>query len=162
MDMRPLPGVDTVHDLNCVPYPFEASSFTEIRANHVLEHVPDLMPVMEELWRICAPGALLHIRVPHYTGALAWRDPTHVRSFTSESFGYFGENAYSFYARARFSVVRVSLIYRADRLRRSWLTRFAHRRIQALIDSHPTFGERNLAYMIGGIDEIAVTLKTVK
>src|SRR4051794_17075979 len=73
VDCLALPGVDVVHDLDSYPYPFAADSVDEIHAYHVLEHVPDVMATMEELWRISKPGATVHIRVPHFTGILAWK-----------------------------------------------------------------------------------------
>jgi hypothetical protein len=156
-----LPGVDVVHDLDSYPYPFAADSVDEIHAYHVLEHVPDVMATMEELWRISKPGATVHIRVPHFTGILAWKDPTHRRSFTSESFGYFGQNGYSYYTRARFDVMSVSLRYSIQPKNR-WIARVFAKIMQRLLDWHPTFGERHLAYLVGGIDEIRSTLKAIK
>ena len=91
-DVRPLPGVDVVHDLTRRPYPFATSCADEVHLNHVLEHMPDAIQMLEEVWRITKPGAKVLIRVPHYTGPYAWKDPTHVRCFTSESFDYFGSN----------------------------------------------------------------------
>jgi SAM-dependent methyltransferase len=161
VDCMALPGVDVVHDLDRYPYPFAADSVDEIHAYHVLEHVPDVMTTMEELWRISKPGATVHIRVPHFTGILAWKDPTHKRSFTSESFGYFGENGYSYYTRARFQVVSVRLGYSIQPKNR-WVARVFAKMMQFLLDWHPTFGERCLAYLIGGIDEIQATLKAIK
>ncbi|HXJ89157.1 MAG TPA: methyltransferase domain-containing protein [Candidatus Binatia bacterium] len=161
MDCVALPGVDVVHDLNTFPYPFAADSIDEIHAYHVLEHVPDVMATMEELWRITKPGATVHIRVPHFSGILAWKDPTHKRSFTSESFGYFGENGYSYYTGARFQVMSVRLRYSIQPMNR-WIARVFAKVIQWLVDRHPTFGERHLAYLVGGIDEIQATLRTVK
>lgn len=157
-----LPGVDVVHNLDLFPYPFAEDSVDEIHINHVLEHVPNVIATMEELWRISRPGAKLHIRVPHFTGILAWKDPTHRRSFTSESFGYFGENDYSFYTHARFQLMSVRLQYSTQLKTSRWIARFLAQPIQWLLDRHPTFFERNLAYLVGGIDEIQVTLKTIK
>lgn len=39
MDVRPLPGVDIVHNLEKYPYPFEDNTFTLVHASHVLEHM---------------------------------------------------------------------------------------------------------------------------
>jgi SAM-dependent methyltransferase len=161
VDCLALPGVDIVHDLDSYPYPFAADSVDEIHAYHVLEHVPDVMATMEELWRISKPGATVHIRVPHFTGILAWKDPTHKRSFTSESFGYFGQNGYSYYTKARFDVMSVSLRYSIQPKNR-WMGRVFAKIMQRLLDWHPTFGERHLAYLVGGIDEIRATLKAIK
>jgi SAM-dependent methyltransferase len=161
VDCLALPGVDVVHDLNSYPYPFAADSVDEIHAYHVLEHVPDVMATLEELWRISKPAATVHIRVPHFTGILAWKDPTHKRSFTSESFGYFGQNGYSYYTRARFDVMSVSLRY-SIQPKSGWTGRVFAKIMQRLLDWHPTFGERHLAYLVGGVDEIRATLKAIK
>jgi hypothetical protein len=162
MDCIALPGVDVIHDLSSFPYPFNADSVDEFHINHVLEHLSDVMGTMEELWRIAKAGATVHIRVPHFTGILAWRDPTHVRSFTSESFGYFGENGYSYYTSARFQVVAIRLQYRTDQKRRGGIWCWFSQAVQRLVDWHPTFYERYLAYLLGGIDEIQITLKAIK
>lgn len=152
VDQFALPGVDVVHDLNSPPYPFADNSADQIHMNHVLEHVPDMMMVMEEIWRVLKPEGLLHIRVPHCTGMLAWNDPTHRRSFTTESFDYFGENGYSYYTAAKFKIVSRRLVHRVRG--GSWL--------QGFFDRHPTFAERRLAYLFGGIDELQVTLAAQK
>lgn len=162
VDCLALPGVDVIHDLTSFPYPFATSSVDEIHMNHVLEHLPDVVATMEELWRIAKPGAKIHIRVPHFTGILAWKDPTHRRSFTSESFGYFGENEYSFYTQARFDVVSVRLCYSSIQERLGPFRKMLAKAVQCLIDWHPTFCERHLAYVLGGIDEIQAVLQAKK
>jgi SAM-dependent methyltransferase len=160
-DIRPLPGVDVVHDLTQGPYPFATSCADEVHLNHVLEHMPDAIRVMEEVWRITKPGGTVHIRVPHYTGPYAWKDPTHVRCFTTESFDYFGANIYSYYTRARFRVAAIRLRYFLHPSYRrvyNWWGAV----VQWLLDRHPTFAERFLAYLVGGIDEMEVALVTLK
>ena len=162
VDCIALPGVDVIHDLSSFPYPFPADTVDEFHINHVLEHLPDVIKTMEELWRIAKPGATVYIRVPHFTGVLAWRDPTHRRSFTSESFGYFGDNSYSYYSHARFQVVSVRLRYVAHQDSCRGFSRWFARAVQSLLDRHPALCERYLAYLLGGIDEIRVTLRTIK
>jgi hypothetical protein len=45
---------------------------------------------MEEVWRVCKPGALVHVRLPHATSVwAASRDPRHQRLYTIETFEYF-------------------------------------------------------------------------
>jgi len=39
MDVRPLPGVDVVHNLEKFPWPFEDDTFSLVHASHVLEHI---------------------------------------------------------------------------------------------------------------------------
>jgi SAM-dependent methyltransferase len=161
VDVRPLPGVDVVCDLERFPYPFATDSIAVIYMNHVLEHLDNPVRVLTELWRVCEHGAKVHIRVPHCTGPLAWRDPTHKRSFTSESFNYFGQNSFSFYTPARFNVETLRLVYFVYPPERKVIRLFGAV-VQKLLASHPTFTERFLAYLAGGIDEIQVTLVAVK
>ena len=157
-----LSGVDVVHDLRVTPYPVPDSCADEIHLNHVLEHFADPLLVMEEVWRIARPKALVCIRTPHYSGEYAWIDPTHRRAFTSRSFHYFGDNEYSYYTKSRFRVVRVRLKYFLDE--NCWPIRYRlwGRLVQRFLDAHPTFSERFLCYLVGGIDEIQVTLEAQK
>ena len=141
VDAAWLPGVDLVHDLGARPYP---------------------LPVLEEAWRIVRPGGRVLVRTPHFSGSYAWKDPTHRRAFTSESFHYFGENGYSYYTHARFAVRRVRLKYFLEEHVWPWPYRAWGRAVQWLLDRHPTFGERFACYLVGGIDEIQVTLEAVK
>lgn len=162
IDAVRLPGVDLVHDLEARPYPLPDDCADQVVLNHVLEHFADPLPVMEEVWRVARHGARVLIRTPHYSGCYAWNDPTHRRAFTSASFHYFGENGYSYYTRARFAVVRVQLKYFMEEEVWPWPHRLWGRAVQALLDRHPTFGERFLCHLVGGIDELRVTLEAVK
>ena len=161
IDMRALPGVDVVHDLSRQPYPLPADYADEVHLSHILEHMDNPIGVLEEVWRMCKPGARVFIRVPHYTGPYAWKDPTHVRCFTSESFDYFGTNDYSYYTHARFRVRSVRFKYFMAPSHR-WLLNQWARVVQWILDRHPGFSERFLAYLVGGIDEMQVTLEAAK
>jgi len=80
---------DIVHDLNCFPYPFEDSFFDFINIDNVLEHLEDVVRVMEEVHRIGRPGSVVRIVVPYFRSKWAYTDPTHRHFFTSSSFNYF-------------------------------------------------------------------------
>ena len=80
--------------------PFKDNSVDVIYAYHVLEHAPDLMKAMEELWRVCKEGSLVYVRVPHASSSyVTWVDPTHRHGLTIETFA-----AFSMYQRARFEL----------------------------------------------------------
>jgi SAM-dependent methyltransferase len=162
IDVASLPGVDLVHDLEVTPYPLPGTCADTIHLSHVLEHLADPLPVLEEVWRLARPDGQVFIRTPHYSGMFAWVDPTHRRTFSSQSFHYFGENAYSYYTSARFRVVRVQLKYFMEEKLWPWPHRLWGRAVQWFLDRHPTFGERFLAYLVGGIEELRVTLEAVK
>jgi SAM-dependent methyltransferase len=162
IDAARLPGVDLQHDLSQTPYPAPADCADEIVLHHVLEHFADPLPVLEEAWRMARPGARVQIRTPHFSGRYAWQDPTHRRAFTSESFSYFGENGYSYYTHARFRVVHVRLQYFMEEHLWPRPHRMLGRVVQRVLDRHPTAGERFLCYLVGGIEELRVTLEAVK
>lgn len=88
VDMLKLPSVDVVHDLGVFPWPFANNSFDLLFANHVMEHVDDVVKTLEEMHRILAPGGRVVIQVPYFRSVDAFTDPTHRHFFTSQSFEY--------------------------------------------------------------------------
>lgn len=91
LDCNPLVSPDVLHELDVFPYPFPANSFDIVIAEHVLEHLRDVVHVIEELHRIVVPGGLLLVEVPHFSSANFHTDPTHRHAFSSRSFDYFVE-----------------------------------------------------------------------
>ena len=89
IDILPGPAVDIVHDLNQTPWPLDASTFDRILCLDVLEHLRDLMAVMQEIHRIATPGARVDIQVPTGSSRDLYTDPTHIRGFGYHSFDYF-------------------------------------------------------------------------
>ena len=100
---------DVLCDLDRFPYPFRDSSFDELRAIHVIEHVSDVIRAMEEFHRLVVPGGRVFIETPHYTDFSSFCDPTHRWHLNSFSFRYFGENhgGFGYYSAARFREVTV-------------------------------------------------------
>lgn len=88
-------GIDT--NIACKPdvcgdiqnLPFKDESINTINAIHVLEHVKDIVKVMNECWRVLKAGGEFNISVPLFPTVGSIADPTHVRYFVPESFGYF-------------------------------------------------------------------------
>jgi hypothetical protein len=83
--------VDVEHDLNDVPYPFEADRFRLVLANHVLEHLDKdrWMSIISELYRISAPNAMWEFRSPYGLSDNFVTDPTHRMALSPRSFDYF-------------------------------------------------------------------------
>jgi len=99
LDIMPGPGVDLVFDLETcsskkLPYP--DNSFGEFRAFHILEHIQNLLELMEELHRVAADGAILRAAMPHIGSDTAWADPTHRRGMSATTFTYFAQPTYTF------------------------------------------------------------------
>ena len=89
VDIAPGPGVDFVCDLEKFPWkPFEDDSVEEVYCSHYLEHAPDWMKFMDEVWRICQHGAKATFLCPYYTSIRAWQDPTHRRAISEATFLY--------------------------------------------------------------------------
>jgi len=97
IDAQPLQGVDLVCDLDQVrqnPIALPDASVQAFLLSHVIEHLRDPLGLMQDLWRLAMPGATATIRVPHGASDDAWEDPTHVRPYFAESFGYFAQPTY--------------------------------------------------------------------
>jgi SAM-dependent methyltransferase len=112
LDAASLPGVDIVHDLNEFPYPFEDNTFAEILAINVLEHLPDTVTVMEELYRIASNKCIIHIRVPYWNSYITYADPTHIKGFHPMQFEFFDPTKDAcknrpYYSQARFRTIRL-------------------------------------------------------
>ena len=88
LDILPLENVDIVADLN-KGIPLEDNTVETILANNILEHLPDTMAIMKEMWRVCKPGATVVIKVPYFKSTAAFKDPTHIRFFTERTMEYF-------------------------------------------------------------------------
>lgn len=113
-DIVPLPDVDVIANLAEYPYPFADNSFDDIYLNDVIEHLPDTIATMEEIYRIARPDARVFIRVVNWNSHYTAMDPTHVKAFTENSFDFFGKRVgRSYYSHARFDVVRVDYQYSA-------------------------------------------------
>lgn len=143
VDVLPLPGVDVVHNLNSFPYPFADGEFDLVIAEHVLEHLDNLMEVMEEIHKILKPGGRLEITCPHFSSADTFTDITHKHFITSRSFDYFVNGAdlfkYQYSQKARFKIVCKELGPRP------WP--IILKPIAYLINKFPVFYERRFAMM---------------
>jgi SAM-dependent methyltransferase len=124
-------GADVVHDLAVVPWPLPSDTFHEVHAQDVIEHIDDTLRVMEEIHRVCANGARVHITVPHFSSGNAFTDPTHRKHFSAFSFDYFDpEHALGFYSHANFKRIRSDIVFYPT-LTNKLVHRLANRRPQA-------------------------------
>lgn len=112
VDVTARTNPDLVHDLNVRPWPFPSDRFDLILAQDVVEHLDDVVAVMEEMHRVCRAGGVVEIVVPHFSSSNAFTDPSHRRFFSRFSFDYFAEDhALAFYSTARFKVLTANLIF---------------------------------------------------
>lgn len=86
--------------------PYETGRFGSVSAFDFIEHVPRILAttdgrstffpfirLMDEVWRVLAPGGLFYALTPAWPNAEAFVDPTHVNVITEHTHEYFcGEN----------------------------------------------------------------------
>ena len=108
IDSNPKAHADIIHDLGVVPYPLADNEFDEIICRHVIEHVPDVVALVTELYRIARPGGRLKFVAPHYSNPDFATDPTHRNHLNSYSFNCFMEERqlFPFYTEVKLKPIR--------------------------------------------------------
>ncbi len=104
------------HDLD-ETWPLEDNSVGVIRAADAIEHLKSPLHLMNEAYRVLAPGGFFLISVPSTDGRGAWQDPTHVSFWNQNSFWYYTKSSHSRYvpdSRARFQATRLYSHYPND------------------------------------------------
>lgn len=91
MDLRDLPGVDIVHDIESFPWPLEDESCLIVVASHVIEHIEPRysLQFMDELWRVLIFGGTFCASTPYPGSRGYWQDPTHKQGWNEATFQYF-------------------------------------------------------------------------
>ena len=118
VDIAPGPEVDIVLDLEKFPWmQFADDSIEEVCSSHYVEHVPDLIAFMDEVWRVCKDGALVTIVAPYYSSIRATQDPTHKNFISENTWLYFsrtwrdGAKMGHYPIKSNFSVVKTIYFY---------------------------------------------------
>jgi len=97
--------------------PFAESSVGVIRAHDFLEHLPDKVGIMNEIYRVLTPNGWLLSQTPSTDGRGAFQDPTHVSYWNQNSFWYYTNAGYAKYAPAikcRFQAKRLMTYFPFD------------------------------------------------
>jgi len=91
VDIAGIEGVDHVHDLTKLPWPFEDNSVDGAHCSHFLEHLDGDQQIdfMNELHRVLKPKAECFVICPYGFSPRAWQDPTHKRPIFAECFLYY-------------------------------------------------------------------------
>jgi len=109
--------VDTVWDLNDRPWPWPDSSFEQITARSVFEHLRlTLIEACDECWRILAPGGQLMIVYPLAAGPTAYEDPTHRWHWTEASVDYLDPDTrhgqdYGYYTDRKWEIIARGVVH---------------------------------------------------
>jgi len=153
LDINPLHNPDVLHDLNNTPLPFDDNAFKEIICHHVLEHLNDLKPVMDELHRICRPEGEIYIEVPHHTSWCA-NTPEHRLRFNYFAFESYIEKGRTDWMKTekKFTILKRELTFHRS-LRRVLLHR--------LFNRFPETYERFWAYIFPA-EHVKIWLRPIK
>lgn len=93
MDIRPLPTVDIVHDMESIPWPLPDECVTVAVASHVVEHINPVkfgfINWMNELWRVMKPDGEVALALPHGYSPGYLQDPTHCNACNETTWCYF-------------------------------------------------------------------------
>ncbi len=101
---------DKFFDLEVFPWPFPDNYADEILLEQVLEHLPNTLGTINEIWRILKPGGIVRINVPYAKSDCAYQDPTHRKFFTEKTMDYFTDaSPWNFYSPVRFKLLRAEL-----------------------------------------------------
>jgi len=93
LDMRDMPGVDIVHNVEVIPWPLPDECVIIAIASHLVEHINPagggFLRFMDEIWRVLKPDAQLAVSTP-YAGSMGyWQDPTHCNGCNEITWTYF-------------------------------------------------------------------------
>ncbi|WGD38229.1 glycosyltransferase [Lysinibacter sp. HNR] len=113
VDQYPGEKVDIVATL---PGPLDLpdNSVGVIRAVDFLEHVVDKIALINEIYRLLAPGGILISQTPSTDGRGAFQDPTHVAYYNEHSFWYYTDANYRRFVpeiEAKFQVSRLQTVF---------------------------------------------------
>lgn len=89
VDKEPMVGADFTADI--LELPFKDGEVDEVRAHHILEHLPadKSVAVMREIFRVLKPAGIADIEVPRFPHPASVQDPTHISFWNREKLGYF-------------------------------------------------------------------------
>ena len=162
IDILKTEQTDIVHDLN-KGIPFASNTFDLIYCSHILEHLDNVVFIMEEIHRVGKKGGRVIIRVPFFGWSWAFQDITHKHFFGYYSFDTFTEisnpsERFVNYSHVRFRIVRREIIFSTS----SGITsRILRTLIQPLANRFPKFYQRFFAFIIPA-EEIYFELSIIK
>lgn len=145
-------GVDKVQDLNEKRWDFKDNTFSEILMYHVLEHLPDTVSVVNELWRITKPNGIIKIIVPYWSSVYQVINPTHVKAFSAMTFVDIFQERNHYFQGATFELLSNKIVFSGNK----FLSVF-----NFFINRFQNIYERFFAHILVS-KELHVTVKVVK
>lgn len=151
--------------------PFRDGTVDELFLGRTIMYRDDIATTLDELWRVCKPGALLHLTLPHASSAIAAsRDARPRPLLTLNTFNHYDPRSKPRDAptATAFAVERAHLRVAGQRaddsglaLARGPLTQFIEKLANGSRGSQYRF-ERWFAGLFGGFEEFDVVLSVVK
>ncbi len=172
LDILRSDGVDVVGDARCMP--LKTSSIDEIYSSYCLEHIDDQLAVVKEVFRVCKPGAMIRLILPHFSNPAFFDDLTHQRLYSTRSFEHYDHDMHALTGYPNYlPEVNIKLISAELRW---WPPQIIARKgvgkrlilntlngiVNWLANAHPFLCERVWCRWIGGFYEVDYVMKVVK
>ena len=110
MDIRDLPGVDIVWDVEEYPWPLPDECVKTAMASHLVEHINPhkggFLQFMDEVWRVMKVGGEFAIATPHGSSQGYLQDPTHCNPCNEATWDYFCPERVTDYGVVLWSIYR--------------------------------------------------------
>jgi len=97
-------------DFNVFPYPIPDNRYEEVYIRNVLEYLQDPHKVLNEVWRICKPNAIVYIRCPHYANKGAYNSLQHQHYFSERAFTYYANGHKAMSSNGKYILIKLKLI----------------------------------------------------
>lgn len=154
LDRELMPEVDVTADLN-KELPFGDEEFEAVYGDQVLEHIPNLVELVYEIYRVLKPRGIFLAHVPYFRAAWAHIDPTHVRSFTISTMDYFvkGTFCYENYRFREKGFSKIQVLLDSD-----YPSTFARRFFTSLALKNPWYYENSFWSNLYPFDQISYLL----
>lgn len=172
VDVDRQPGVDLIGSITRLP--LQDDSIEGIYSRNTLEHIPEIMLALSELYRVCRHGATLELTVPHFSSYEYWRDLTHLRPFSVFTMDHFDRRKQQvtplpdYLPHVDFELVRAHLhwwdpwmLSRKHGLKKAIL-RFINACIESLANWKPFLCERLWCWHVGGFVLVTYHLRVHK
>lgn len=132
-------------DFDKFPYPINDNTYDYVLIKSVFEYLEEPRKVLDELWRICKPNAVIEIQTPHYNNTGAYNDMDYKHYFCEKTFITLVNEPYTLVKKGRFEIQ--SIVLQPTRI-----GRMIPKRIR-----------NNMCLMIGGIiSNMIIKLEVIK